>query len=82
MLYIAIVLAVAGPLSVGLAVGLLLRHAVQLERAHARREDLLVNQLCALAGRPWQTPPIYSEAEAFSLGEPDPWVDADSALQV
>lgn len=26
-------------------------------RQAARREDLLVNQLCNLAGRPWQDPP-------------------------
>ena len=32
-------------------------------RAHARREDLLVNQLCALAGKPWEPPPAR-EAKA------------------
>jgi hypothetical protein len=26
-------------------------------RSHARREDLLVNQLCSLAGKPWEPPP-------------------------
>ena len=26
-------------------------------RAHARREDLLVNQICSLAGKPWEPPP-------------------------
>ena len=28
-------------------------------RQSARREDLLVNQLCNLAGRPWQEPPAW-----------------------
>jgi hypothetical protein len=28
-----------------------------LTRAHARREDLLLNQMCNLAGKPWQPAP-------------------------
>jgi hypothetical protein len=32
-----------------------------LTRAHARREDLLLNQMCNLAGKPWQQPPATAE---------------------
>lgn len=31
------------------------------QRAHARREDLLMNQMLNLAGKPWQTSPAASE---------------------
>lgn len=44
----------------------------QLRQA-ARREDLLVNQVCSLAGKPWQPPPsressspsVVEEAERY-----------------
>ena len=39
-------------------------------RAHARREDLLVNQLCALAGKPWEPPP----AREVKAEKPSPLV--------
>lgn len=29
----------------------------RMQRAHARREDLLVNQICHLAGRDWHPAP-------------------------
>lgn len=33
------------------------------QRQAARDRDLLVNQLCALAGRPWQEPPSFRAPE-------------------
>jgi hypothetical protein len=58
MLYVA--LAAIGSLClVTLAFSALLRS--QLRQA-ARREDLLVNQVCSLAGRPWQPPPARESA--------------------
>lgn len=44
------------------------------ERAHARREDLLLNQLLNLAGKPWQAPPAARAAAAEAAG-----VDGDEA---
>jgi len=41
------------------------------ERQHARERQLLVNQVCALAGRPWLTPPADEPAELFE--PPSPW---------
>jgi hypothetical protein len=35
----------------------LCRMLASQQRAHARREDLLLNQLLAATGRPWQLPP-------------------------
>lgn len=32
-----------------------------LVRQQVRERDLLVNQLCNLAGRPWQEPPAWHE---------------------
>jgi hypothetical protein len=32
-------------------------------RQSARDRELLVNQLCALAGRPWQEPPAWTHPE-------------------
>ena len=44
------------------AVSLALAHALRAQiRQAARREDLLVNQVCALAGKPWQSPPAREE---------------------
>jgi len=34
-----------------------------LVRQQARERDLLVNQLCALAGRPWREPPAWHPEE-------------------
>lgn len=49
----------AALLAVGWAVSVLalLRSADRARREHSRREDLLVNQVCALAGHPWLPPP-------------------------
>lgn len=33
----------------------------RMQRAHARREDLLVNQLCHLVGRDWHPAPADEE---------------------
>ena len=54
-------LAVAIAAIVALAlVALALAHALRAQiRQAARREDLLVNQVCALAGKPWLEPPSY-----------------------
>lgn len=32
-----------------------------LTRQHGRREDLLLNQMCNLAGKPWQPSPAATE---------------------
>ncbi len=53
MTVVAIAALVALVLVVWLMVGLLRSE----QRAHARREDLLVNQLLAAAGHPWQPSP-------------------------
>lgn len=42
------------------------------DRAHARERDLLVNQLCNLAGRPWQEPPAWSSPTVPDV-VPDTW---------
>lgn len=68
MLYIALAeAAVIAVLCVTFA-GLL---RAQIRQA-ARREDLLVNQLCNLAGRPWQ------EAPALQASEPEPDLEFES----
>lgn len=46
----------------------LLRHHSNVCRAHARREDLLTNQLLHLTGRTWQEPPREKPEPA----KPDP----------
>lgn len=53
MLWVALALTVGWAVTV--AVGA--RAFDRARREHGRREDLLVNQVCALAGRPWQSPP-------------------------
>jgi hypothetical protein len=60
-------------------VGLLLVQALlfarvlqRQQRAHARREDLLTNQLLHLAGKPWQQAP--AEHRERPVVKPDPFV--------
>lgn len=55
-------------------------------REHARREDLLVNQVCALAGRPWQSPPADEYVPPVLPAKDDDgwgaWVnDAEQVIQ-
>lgn len=38
-----------------------------LTRTHARREDLLLNQMCNLAGKPWQPSPAAESLDAWRL---------------
>ena len=35
------------------------------QRSHARREDLLLNQMLNLAGKPWQPAPATSELDEW-----------------
>lgn len=57
------------------------RHLDRARREHARREDLLVNQVCALAGRPWLPPPA-DDVPALDLSpESHDWIgDPEQAL--
>lgn len=55
MLYVALIEGVA-LIATALAFTSVLRWQI---RQSARREDMLVNQICALAGRPWQEPPAW-----------------------
>ncbi len=57
MIYVALAEAAALTVVVVAFTGLLRSQS----RAHARREDLLVNQVCSLAGRPWQPPPAQRD---------------------
>lgn len=60
MAYVALVL-VVGLLAVGfVSLANLLRWQI---RQAARREHLLVNQICALSGKPWDPPPAWEEEE-------------------
>jgi len=59
MILVALAEAAAIALTVIVFAGLLRSQA----RAYARREDLLVNQLCNVVGRPWQQAPAYAEPE-------------------
>lgn len=43
-------------------VSVLTRLLVSQQRAHARREDLLVNELLHAVGKPWQEAPAVTEA--------------------
>lgn len=36
-----------------------------LTRQHARREDLLLNQMCNLAGKPWQPSPATENLDEW-----------------
>lgn len=57
-----------------------LRSLNSARREHARREDLLVNQICSLAGKPWLPPPAD---EGWTMPEPETpeWVtDPEQAL--
>jgi type II secretory pathway pseudopilin PulG len=49
------------------------------QRAHARREDLLINQLLHAAGRAWLPPPA-AESAAGSEPEPRGWTAAPEQL--
>lgn len=49
-----------------------LRAQAKRERAHARREDLLLNQMLNLAGKPWQQAP--ADQRERTPVEPDPFV--------
>ncbi len=77
MLYVALALAAVLAVTVLAFAGLLRSQS----RGHARREDLLVNQLCALAGRPWSTPPAQEaasfapERELALIVDPSQWPD-------
>jgi hypothetical protein len=64
MIYIAIA-ALLLALTEGLSFASVLRSLV---RQHARERDLLINQVCALAGKPWQPPP----AREWKQPEPGP----------
>ena len=57
MIYIALAEAVV----LALVVLAFLHFVAQSARAHARREDLLLNQMLNLAGKPWQPPPAAIE---------------------
>jgi hypothetical protein len=53
MIYLA-----AGSLAVLLVVSLSFASVIHwLVRQQARERDLLINQVCSLAGKPWQPPP-------------------------
>lgn len=59
MVYVALAEAIALVLVVFLLVGLLRSQ----QRAHARREDLLLNQMLHLAGKPWTPAPADERGE-------------------
>jgi hypothetical protein len=65
VLYVCLALAAALVVVVVAFVGLIR----SMSRAAARREDLLVNQLCNLAGAPWQKAPAD---ERVTWGEQEP----------
>lgn len=79
MLFVAVAAIGALPLTALVFAGLLRSQA----RAHARREDLLVNQLCALAGKPWQPAPATEHfrqvpaaaKEPVLIANPGQWPD-------
>lgn len=65
MLYVALILAVTVVVLVTSGVQMLSR----IQRAHGRREDLLIAQVLHLSGRPW-TPPPADEWKPAADGEP------------
>lgn len=65
MMYVAIAACAAAAVT-AVVLGNLLRIVV---RQAARERDLLVNQVCNLAGRPWREPP--AAAAEPSVSEPD-----------
>ncbi len=80
MLYVALA-AVAALATVSVAFAGVIR---SMSRAHARREDLLVNQLCSLAGKPWQPAPAndrsFRQADLVAsvpelIANPEQWPD-------
>jgi hypothetical protein len=68
MTIVAIVLAVALIAVTGSLTGLVR----SLQRAHARREDLLLNQLLHVAGRPWLPAPASEPLAAPAQESPPP----------
>ncbi len=66
-------------LTAGLAAGwtitasLLASQLRSMQRAHARREDLLLNQLLHVAGRPWQPAPATEPALLDAEPRPATW---------
>lgn len=74
MTYLAVVNAAALVAAVAVFAGLVR----SLIRQHARERDLLVNQLCHLAGRTWSPPP----ARDPEPGPTEPrWVDPDQLAE-
>ncbi len=63
-----------------ITVALFLRSADRARREHARREDLLVNQLCSLAGRPWLPSPASDEPGWHAETGMSEWVDDPEQL--
>ena len=68
MIYIALAEAAAIALIVSILAGLLRSQ----QRAHARRDDLLLNQMMNLAGKPWQPAPANERPEPLDV-EPRFW---------
>ncbi len=58
----------------------LVRSLDRARREHARREDLLVNQLCSLAGRPWLPPPASDDPGWHAPEGFSDWVDDPEQL--
>lgn len=79
MLYVSLALAAALVVTVLAGAGLIR----SLIRSHARDRDLLVNQLCSLAGKPWQPAPANDrpfrqpdpDREPALIGSPEQWPD-------
>lgn len=77
MLYLSLTLAVV-PAVVAVAFAQVIRSLV---RQQARERDLLVNQMCSLAGRPWQPAPshvVHDRPEPdLSFVSPEQWPEDD-----
>lgn len=77
MLYVILAL-VAALVVEALAFGGIIRSLV---RQQARERDLLVNQMCSLAGKPWQDPPSHVVHERpepeLALVDPSQWSEDD-----
>ena len=74
MLYVALALVVA-LIVVTLAFSAVIRSLV---RQQARERDLLVNQMCNLAGKPWQPAPlpVHEAPEPdLSFVSPEQWME-------
>lgn len=57
MIWVLAVAVILGPVAPTAVAWLCLRVVKSERREHARERDLLVNQMCALAGKPWQEAP-------------------------